>query len=66
MNERKAIFWYERSIILDPDGSKNQESHFLLSKMYSNLGDTNKSLDSLKKSASLGWIAAMEQLGYCL
>ena len=62
-DERKAIFWYERSIILDPDGSKNQESHFLLSKMYFNLGDTNKSLDSLKKSASLGWIAAMEQLG---
>jgi endonuclease YncB( thermonuclease family) len=62
-DQKKAIFWYERSIVLDPDGSKNQESHFLLSKMYSNLGDNNKSLENLKKSASLEWVPAMEKLG---
>jgi len=62
-DEKKAIFWYERSIILDPDGSKNQESHFLLSKMYSNFGNADKSLENLKKSASLEWVPAMEELG---
>ena len=62
-DEKKAIFWYERSIVLDPDGSKNQESHFLLSKMYSNSGNADKSLENLKKSASLNWVPAMEQLG---
>jgi endonuclease YncB( thermonuclease family) len=62
-DEKKAIFWYERSIVLDPDGSKNQESHFTLSQMYSNFGNADKSLENLKKSASLEWIPAMEQLG---
>jgi len=62
-DEKKAIFWYERSIVLDPDGSKNQESHFLLSEMYSNFGNADKSLENLKKSASLNWIPAMEKLG---
>ena len=32
-DQKKAIFWYERSIVLDPKGSKNQESHFALSQM---------------------------------
>ena len=62
-DQKKAIFWYERSIVLDPDGSKNQQSHFALSQMYSNFGNTDKSLENLKKSASLEWIPAMEQLG---
>ena len=62
-DQKKAIFWYERSIVLDPDGSKNQESHFTLSKMYSNYGNADKALENLKKSASLEWIPAMEQLG---
>ena len=62
-DSNKAIFWYERSIVLDPNGSKNQQSYFLLSKMYSDLGDNDKSLESLKKSASLEWVPAMEQLG---
>jgi CubicO group peptidase (beta-lactamase class C family)/endonuclease YncB( thermonuclease family) len=62
-DQKKAIFWYERSIVLDPKGSKNQESHFALSQMYSNFGNADKSLENLKKSASLGWIPAMEQLG---
>ncbi len=58
-----AVFWYERSIVLDPNGTKNQESHFTLSQIYSNLGDTETSLENLKKSASLEWVPAMEQLG---
>ena len=32
--------------------------------MYSNLGNTDKSLENLKKSASIGWLPAMEQLGF--
>ena len=62
-DQKKAIFWYERSIVLDPDGSKNQQSHFALYQMYSKLGNTDKSLENLKKSASLEWIPAMDQLG---
>ena len=62
-DQKKAIFWFERSIVLDPDGSKNQESHFLLSKMYSDFGNSEKSLENLKKSASLEWVPAMEKLG---
>ena len=31
--------------------------------MYSNFGNADKSLENLKKSASLEWIPAMEQLG---
>ena len=62
-DQKKAIFWFERSIVLDPDGSKNQESHFLLSKMYSDFGNAEKSLENLKKSASLEWVPAMEKLG---
>jgi endonuclease YncB( thermonuclease family) len=62
-DQKKAIFWYERSIVLDPDGTKNQESHFALSKIYSNFGNADKALENLKKSASLEWTPAMEQLG---
>ena len=62
-DEKKAIFWYERSIVLDPDGSNNSRSLFRLYQMYSNFGKTDKSLESLKKSASIGWVPAMEQLG---
>jgi len=62
-DEKKAIFWYERSIVLDPDGSSNSRSLFRLYQMYSNFGNTDKSLENLKKSASLGWVPSMEQLG---
>ena len=37
--------------------------HFLLSKMYSDFGNAEKSLENLKKSASLEWVPAMEKLG---
>jgi endonuclease YncB( thermonuclease family) len=47
-DKRKAIFWFERSIVLDPSGSKNQESHFLLSQMYSNFGNADKSYQGKK------------------
>ena len=62
-DEEKAIFWYERAMILDPDGSSNSRSLFRIFKMYSNIGNTTKSLESLKKSASLEWVPAMEELG---
>ena len=62
-DDEKAIFWYERSLILDPDGSSNSRSLFRLFRMYSNIGNKDKSMESLKKSASLEWVPAMEQLG---
>ena len=48
--------------IHDPNGTLNQQSHFTLSQIYSNLGDTEKSLENLKKSASLGWVPAQNTL----
>ena len=58
-----SIFWLERSLILDPDGSNNTLSTFLLSQQYENKGEEKISIDYLKRSASLGWVQAMEELG---
>ena len=59
----KSIFWYERAMILDPDGSNNSKATYRLSELYSMTGDDDKSLDYLKQSASLGWMHAEEDLG---
>ena len=58
-----SIFWLERSLILDPNGSNNTLSTFLLSQQYENKGEEKISIDYLKRSASLGWVQAMEELG---
>ena len=58
-----SIFWLERSLILDPNGSNNTLSTYLLSQQYENRGEEKISVDYLKKSASLGWVQAMEELG---
>ena len=58
-----SIFWLERSLVLDPKGSNNTKSTYLLSELYSLMGDEKKSIDYLKQSASLGWLQAMEELG---
>jgi endonuclease YncB( thermonuclease family) len=58
-----SIFWLERSLILDPDGSNNTKSTYLLSKQYERMGEEKISIDYLKKSASIGWMQAMEELG---
>ena len=58
-----AIFWLERSLVLDPEGSNNTKSTYLLSELYSLMRDDKKSIDYLKQSASLGWLQAMEKLG---
>ncbi|WP_416679176.1 thermonuclease family protein [Candidatus Pseudothioglobus sp. Uisw_016] len=59
----KALFWLERSLVLDPEGSNNTKSTYLLSELYSLMGDEKKSIDYLKQSASIGWLQAMEKLG---
>jgi len=58
-----ALFWLERSLVLDPEGSNNTKSTYLLSELYSLMGDEKKSIDYLKQSASIGWLQAMEKLG---
>jgi hypothetical protein len=58
-----SVFWLERSMVLDPEGSNNSKSTFLLHIQYERLGDEKKSIDYLKQSASLGWMEAMENLG---
>ena len=58
-----ALFWLERSLVLDPEGSNNTKSTYLLSELYSQMGDEKKSIDYLKQSASIGWLQAMEKLG---
>ena len=63
-NNKKSMFWYERSIVLDPKGSNNVISAYRLNKLYSEIGEKDKSLDYLKQSASLGFVPAEEDLGY--
>ena len=50
-------------MILDPDGSNNTLSTYLLSQQYEKRGEEELSIDYLKKSASIGWVQAMEELG---
>jgi endonuclease YncB( thermonuclease family) len=58
----KAIFWYERAIVLDPN--RDQKLVFYdLSELYKINGDTKKSIDYLKQSAKLGHMEAEEALG---
>ena len=59
----KAIFWFERAIVLDPDGSNNSASSFSLSLLYDIKNNDIKSLEYLKKSANLGFMRAEEALG---
>jgi endonuclease YncB( thermonuclease family) len=59
----KSIFWYERALFLDPDGSNNSQATFALSDLYMANGDVKKSLDYLKQSAGLGYMQAEERLG---
>ena len=59
----KAIFWYERALVLDPKGSNNSQATFGLSGLYRMKGDTEKSLEYLKQSANLGYMQAEEVLG---
>jgi len=62
----KAIFWYERAISINPDkrDKYNAQTTYRLSQAYQEKGDTNKSLDYLKQSASIGgWMEAEETLG---
>jgi TPR repeat protein len=59
----KAIFWYERALVLDPDGSNNSQATYDLSELYKMNGDTKKSIDYLKQSAKLGYMEAEEALG---
>jgi len=63
VNSDKSIFWLERALVLDPDGSNNSLSTFLLSELYSRMGNSDKSLEYLKQSASYGWMQAEEKLG---
>ena len=50
-------------MVLDPDGTYNSRASFRLFKLYSIIGNAAKSLEHLKKSASLEWVPAMEELG---
>ena len=59
----KSMFWYERTLVLDPNSSNKSRIIYQLSVLYSMTGDYDKSLDYLKQSASLGWMQAEEGLG---
>ena len=59
----ESIFWYERALIIDPDGSNNSQATYELSKLYRASGNDKKSLEYLKQSAGLNYIKAQEDLG---
>jgi endonuclease YncB( thermonuclease family) len=54
----ESIFWYERALIIDPDGSNNSQATYALSKLYRASGDDKKSLEYLKQSADLNYMQA--------
>jgi tetratricopeptide (TPR) repeat protein len=62
-NYEKAIFWFERALVLDPEGSNNSRAKYDLSKIYDTYGEYDKSIDYLKQSANLGYMQAEEDLG---
>ena len=62
-NYEKAIFWFERALVLDPEGSNNSRTKYDLSKIYDKYGEYDKSIDYLKQSANLGYMQAEEDLG---
>jgi len=57
-----AIFWYERAMLLDPDSPTKTIATFNLHTLYKGI-DEVKSIVSLRKSAVLEYIPAMEKLG---
>jgi len=67
IDPKTAVFWYERAMELQELGSLQSEIAFRLYRMYSDetssLYDKVKSLENLQKSASLGMVYAMEDLG---
>ena len=62
-DNENAIFWYKRSIFLSPNDSSVPINTLRISWLYYRMGDEGKSLEYLKKAASLGYWEAEEELG---
>jgi len=62
-DNENAIFWYKRSIFLSPNDTSVPKNTLKISWMYYRMGDKGKSLEYLKKAASLRYWEAEEELG---
>ena len=59
----KAIFWYERAIVMEPDSSQRGKAEFELNIAYRSLGDSISANNHLIESAKQGWSEGEFQLG---
>jgi len=63
MDYEESIYWYEKSLDIDPTSIHNGKTNYFLMQLYSFIGDENKSLEYLERAASLGHRYAVGELG---
>lgn len=59
----KAIFWYERAIVMEPNSTQRGKAEYHLNIAYKNLDDSISAKNHLIESAKQGWSEGEFQLG---
>ncbi|MDC0181666.1 hypothetical protein OAK33_02320 [Candidatus Thioglobus sp.] len=59
----KAIFWYERAIVMEPDSTQRGKAEYHLNIAYRNLDDSISAKNHLIESAKQGWSEGEFELG---
>ena len=59
----KAIFWYERAIVMEPNSTQRGKAEYHLNIAYRNLDDSISAKNHLIESAKQGWSEGEFQLG---
>jgi len=59
----KAIFWYERAIVMEPNSTQRGKAEYHLNISYKNLDDSISAKNHLIESAKQGWSEGEFELG---
>ena len=59
----KAIFWYERAIVMEPNSTQRGKAEYHLNIAYKNLDDSISAKNHLIESAKQGWSEGEFELG---
>ena len=59
----KAIFWYERAIVMEPNSTQRGKAEYNLNIAYKNLDDSISAKNHLIESAKQGWSEGEFELG---
>ena len=59
----KAIFWYERAIVMEPNSTQRGKAEYQLNIAYRNLDDSISAKNHLIESAKQGWSEGEFELG---